>query len=1325
MSSDSKRLLNTTIRGLRDRLLTDLRGATEAEYRLSLPLAHADLSEARRLKRNRLERWIGEQVRAATGREDVLRARFLGDVVEQAAATLLNRLVFLRLMEAWGLRDEKVLTGGWSSRGYKDFRALAPGLIGDETEGYSLLLSLVFEDLATDLPGLFGDVGLGALIPVPDATLRGVVEALDQEDLEPCWHDDTTPGWIYQYWNDPRREALDSKLNQGGKVEPHEVASKTQMFTERYMVEWLLQNSLGATWMAMCKAQGWTPEAESSGALARLEDRRVDWRAKREAGDVELDALMPVHGEAEERWKYWVDQPIPADAVGHAPRSVRDIKLIDPACGSGHFLVIAFDLLAALYREEARHLGEEDLEQWSDMAIAERIVEHNLHGIDLDPRAVQIAAAALWLKVKALAPDAQPERMNLVASALRLGALPDDDPARVELRRRVQDEVGLPGDLTDGLVHALAGADHIGSLLKVDRAISDSLEAFDKRRSRGEAQQGDLMGGFAPQQRSMDLAKDRASVLQGLEAFLARHGGGEDLGLRLRGEQLAAGLRLIRLLGEGQYDLVVGNPPYQGTSKMADPKYVQTHYKLGKADLYAAFLLRGLELAKEGGTSALLTMRNWMFIKQYAGLREELLGKYDLRMLGDVDRGAFEDVPDEVVSCVISVFRRAEPADALSVALQPTPLDDTTRDSGRTPRKRAAMLAGVGRFEFDVGAFAPIPEKPLVYWWTAAEFQLYGSHPLLGTVAPAKFGQNLGDNARFTRRRWEIASRGCFDVRPNRSSVSAIQSSPWVRYLMGATGIRWFDPVDSVCKWGHNAFEIKVRVEHRYRTISRKITNEDLFFRPGVGFVMIGAEFAGRAHRWRCVVDGKGSSLYPADLPTYLCLLNASKAKRVLASLNPGLDFTVGDVNRLPVFPTPLASAIVGTIDAAFTTHESHREPSVEFLSPGPSPWTYAQNWAQRAVDRPEGDPLPPYEPTPDDIEPPAPTDHVSFGVGVALGRFGAQGEGILDEAPADALPDGILYLSEATEQDSLPHPACRTLRDAWVDHGGRVDTKKDLRAWLRLSFFSDVHRQMYENRPIHFPLSSAKKSFVGFVSIHRFTVQTLRDLLATHLKPEEARLDGELKDLRAAAQSGDRTAARRAEDRLAKVQKWREELTEFIEDVQQCAEKGPLPPDTKTPPREVDARYAMDLDDGVLVNAAGLWPLLTPQWKDPKKWWKQLATSPKNGNKDLDWSHLAARYFPTRVDRKCQTDPSLGVAHGCFWRYHPERAYAWELRLQDEIGPDFTLDEKGSDEARAAFERAEPSKVTALREAERKRREKKRKKEEKQQAELFSAKDS
>ena len=133
------------------------------------------------------------------------------------------------------------------------------------------------------------------LIPVGAATLRHCVEALDAPALASCWTDDMTLGWVYQYWNDPEREALDAKLHAGGKVEPHEIASKTQMFTERYMVDWLLQNSLGPMWLAMCRKHGWTADCErplpgepNPAAVARSLDE-----AQRNPGDTTRAGTCP------------------------------------------------------------------------------------------------------------------------------------------------------------------------------------------------------------------------------------------------------------------------------------------------------------------------------------------------------------------------------------------------------------------------------------------------------------------------------------------------------------------------------------------------------------------------------------------------------------------------------------------------------------------------------------------------------------------------------------------------------------------------------------------------------------------------------------------------------------------------------------------------------------------------------------------------------------------------------------------------------------------------------------------------------------------------
>jgi hypothetical protein len=1291
LTADAKRLLGETIRGtaqspekgLRARLLRAIHDEADRRYRLSVSIAEAGLDESHRRRRERIEQWLDEGTRATKAKskaeQKAAKDRLLAQAEKEAAATLLNRLVLLRHLEALGLSKPAVLTGGWSSKGYREFREFAPLLCtsgtSDATEGYATLLQLLFDELAIDLPGLFGDVGLTRLFPIPPSALRDAVERLDDPALASAWTDDTTLGWIYQFWNDPDREALDAKIAGGGKIQPHEIASKTQMFTERYMVEWLLQNSLGLTWLCMCRKHGWTPDAER--VLPALDARRAAWRAQREAGEVALDALMPIEGELEEHWKYYVPQPLPEEAVAKAPSSVRELKLLDPACGSGHFLVIAFGQLAALYREEARHRGE----TINDREIAESIVENNLYGIDIDPRAVQIAAAALYLKARSFAKGARPKRVNLVAPVLQLGNLPSDDPAIALLRKDLQCEVGIPEALTQRLLTALAGVDHLGSLLKVDAAVESALRSAEAEFERGGGQ-GDLFGGFGAQQVKLPVREAKASILDKLESFLAKHSKSEDLGLRLDGAQLAAGVRFVRIAKEGTYDVVVGNPPYQGLPRTDSLGYVSKTYPRGKADLYSAFLERGMELIRTGGVSGLITIRGWMFLRQFTELRAMLLRGADLRF-GDLGWGAFELMTDNPVTMLVAI-RTGTTSQAIAI----TPANPTARV--RTDEHRhsleAGLLAHVGRYEFDPHGLNVIDGQPIVYWWSQSFLVQYASVIKLGSMAPARMGMATSDNSRFLRRPWEV--RGPFDA-----------SSSWAPYIKGADGREWFEPITDVISWSSFGLEVKALNQHLYGSYSRKVQNEGCYFRMGIAFTLVGDRFCARAHRTPSIIDGKGSSVYPSDIPATLCLMNSSVAKFTLESLNPTVNFQVGDVNRLGVFPIALAEETVSVLEAAFTAHEAADESSVEFRRPAQSPWKYAQLWAQHAVDRSEGSPLPSYEPI---YDPPTPASFVSFALGVALGRFGASGEGILSHVSATALPHGTLFVF-AEDSDSLDHAACARLHDAWNEQSAALGEGDDLRAWLRKSFF-EYHRKLYDNRPIYLPLSSAKRSFVVFVSIHRWQHDTLSVLLADHLVPTLRHLAAELDELRTARALGGNKG--KAERRFTEVLKLHEELTDFIAKVTTLAERGAPPPDDKTPGREVDAQFVMDLDDGVMVNSAALWPLLEPQWKEPKKWWKELATA--QGKKDHDWSHLAARYFPTRVRKKCVSDPSLAVAHRCFWELHPAKAYAWELRLQDEIRPDFTIDEPGSEAARATFLSEHQTEAAKIRADEKKRRERK-----------------
>ena len=598
------------------------------------------------------------------------------------------------------------------------------------------------------------------------------------------------------------------------------------------------------------------------------------------------------------------------------------------------------------------------------------------------------------------------------------------------------------------------------------------------------------------------------------------------------------------------------------------------------------------------------------------------------------------------------------------------------------------------------------------------------------------------NNTRFLRKPWEINQTELL-ICPSKKSLEYFPNEKWVPYIKGAAGKVWFEPLDDIVLWSCNALEIKV-FEINGRQASRP-QNETFYFKVGVAFPSIGSNFSARSYRFRSVFGNAGLSVFPINSANTTCLMNSRIARQIIEALNPTVNFLVGDVKRLPLFPIESANEIFDRLDRAFTEHEAARETSVEFRQPGVSPWNYAQEWAQQAVDRPAGKPLPEYEPVYDD---PLPTDYVSYAVGIALGRFGANGEGLIksevsslksegedksqvlslksegeNQFKSKKLSNGILYLSAYSEQDSLEEPASQVIKEAWDKHGEEIAANKPLRKWLRESFFKDVHLKMYEKRPIYFPLSSAKKNFVALVNIHRWTDNTLQTLLAEHLKPELTKLEGELKDIREARKSvagvppvelieqeAQATGNKGNQNHFANLQKLGEELQEFINLVSQCAEQGAPKHKPQDTARETDARFQMNLDDGVMVNSAALWTLLEPQWKDPKKWWSELCNA--KGKKDYDWSHLAARYFPKRVDAKCQQDPSLAVAHGCFWQYHPEKAYQWELRLQDEIAEDFTIDEVNSDELRQTFEREHSDKVEELKTAELRRRQRNKKSE-------------
>ena len=507
------------------------------------------------------------------------------------------------------------------------------------------------------------------------------------------------------------------------------------------------------------------------------------------------------------------------------------------------------------------------------------------------------------------------------------------------------------------------------------------------------------------------------------------------------------------------YDLVVANPPYQGMDKISETKYVRKTYPLGKADLYTAFLLRGLELVREGGLAAQVSRSGWMFNSQYADLRQAVLSEHSIRSVADLLWCAFEQMRHDTVA--MYCLMRGHPGEAQSAGLVPTPRDEREESIPALNRKRAAVLCHEGRHIFDPAALKIVPEWPLIYWWGKSELDRYRKFPLASSSLRIFPGVVTGNHDRFLRSWFEVSST------PNVQTQQSHVTATWPSYIKGASGYKWIEPVRHVVTWANTALQLRVFGAYcRPGTVRPR--NPSLFFRLGISNATIGATFSARAHRLPGVFDNMGPTSFPNNIADALCLMNSAAARSTLSALNPGMHFEIADIGRLPVFEIEGASSIFDVIEESFAIHEAHREPSVEFRRPGPSPWRHAQEWAQTAVDRPEDSPLPEYA---EQLDPEPATDYLSFALGIALGRFGPAGtpaEGILDPATADlthALPHGILFLDATLDaedrRDSLGHPASEPLHAAWAEHAPTIGTKRSLRDWLALDFFKDVHKGM------------------------------------------------------------------------------------------------------------------------------------------------------------------------------------------------------------------------------------------------------------------------
>lgn len=514
----------------------------------------------------------------------------------EIAFTYLNRLAALRMMEARKLIPESV-GRGMDSSGFRTFQMPFRTVTPTEEEGYRLYLELLFDEASVELPVLFDRSTPASIIFPSPAALKDALAELNRPDLAEIWLEDETIGWIYQYFT-PKEQREQARKESNAPRNSYELSFRNQFYTPAYVVRFLTDNTLGRLWYE-----------------------------------------MKPNTQLVERCTYMIVRP-GEQVPPRLKRSPTEIRVLDPACGSGHFLLYAFDVLAAIYEEEGYPRAE----------IPGLILEHNLFGIDIDPRAVQIASLALYLKAKKYHPEAKVTSVNVVCAE----PMPGDAALFNEFLEALDSAVLRR--LAEAVWGEMKLAGEAGSLLKVEQTLSRLIE--DERQEWQKGPFATALPGVSGDhlvedaEAFWDEVEDRLLAL--LRQYAAHTQDGKYVSRRLFARDGAQGLRFLELLRQ-KYDVVLMNPPFGAATKLSKA-YIEKNYPRTKNDLYAAFVERGLELLRKGGKLGAITSRTGFFLTSFQKWREEiLLKKARPTVVADLGAGVLDTAMVETAAYCLEV----------------------------------------------------------------------------------------------------------------------------------------------------------------------------------------------------------------------------------------------------------------------------------------------------------------------------------------------------------------------------------------------------------------------------------------------------------------------------------------------------------------------------------------------------------------------------------------------------------------------------------------------------------------------------------------------
>ena len=1078
--------------------------------------------------------------------------------IDYIAYSWFNRLCAIRYMECKGLLDHgrRVLSSADGSAGLPqileecldiDLPGLDASRVAElkldgnkDEELYRELLLAQCHALNQVMPLLFEQVSDESELLLPDnltktdSLIRDLVTSIPEED----WSDVQIIGWLYQFYISEKKDQVIGKV-----VKSEDIPAATQLFTPNWIVKYLVQNSVGHLWMM----------AQPDSTLASEWEYYIQPAEQTDEVNAQLKQL--------------IDARISEDGDTLNPES---ITVLDPACGSGHILVEAYDCLKAIYLERG----------YRSRDIPRLILENNLYGIDIDTRAAQLSSFALLMKARE-----DDRRLFSNPPKLNIIALQDSQPERLDAFSQDLASTGIAQADLKELLDLFEHASTFGSLIQIPQVFAKKLP---------------------------DLESKLNTALESGDIFSQQSA-----------QELLPLVQQAKILAK-KYDAVIANPPYMGGKGMntALKDFAKKKFPDSKSDLFAMFIERGFEWCKDSGFNSMVTMQSWMFLSSYEAMREKLLQDRTIQNMAHLGARAFPEISGEVVQTTAFVMQGKHLDGFKPVFFR---LVDTAQDS-----KEVELKAGLNRFDSTVqDDFKKIPGSPIAYWISNLVKEVFKHGDAFENIGTPRQGLGTGNNSKFVRNWTEINWSNVFLNAANKDE--AFQSkAKWFPYSKGGSFRKWYGNTIDVVNWEHDGKEIRDALKGMNPNIPR---SEEHYFKQGVCWGLISsAEFSARYSEQGCIFDVGGSKAMPAaeNVHFSLGLLNSKLTALFLKTLNPTLNFQVGDIKRIPILlknKQAIDLVVPKLVDISKFDWNSY-ETSWDFIK-SPIIRTQQPNleqafntWQQQNADA--VDEMKRLEEEnnklfidayglQNELTPEVPDAQitltranrekdsqrlVSYAIGCMMGRYSLDEPGLIyahagnqdfdasryQTFPADA--DGIIPLTEMHWfEDDATHRIREFLAAVWgkdtldanmlwlaesLDKKASETAEDTIRRYLASKFYKD-HMQTYKKRPIYWLFSSGKQgAFQALVYLHRYNESTLARMRTEYVMPLISKMAAYANSLETAKESSDSAAEiKRIEKKLQDLHKQQAELSSFEEKLRHYA----------------DQRISLDLDDGVKVN--------------------------------------------------------------------------------------------------------------------------------------------